>query len=38
MLEKTFDPATLEAARYEQWEGSGAFAAHPEKTPRRSAS
>ncbi len=30
MLDKTFDSAKVEAARYEKWEKSGAFAAHPE--------
>ncbi|MBI4030774.1 MAG: valine--tRNA ligase [Proteobacteria bacterium] len=29
MLDKTFDPAKIEASRYGQWERSGAFAAHP---------
>ena len=35
MLEKTFDPEKVESARYEAWEKSGAFAAHPDskKTP-----
>ncbi len=31
MLEKTFNPADIEQARYKEWEKSGAFAAHPEK-------
>jgi valyl-tRNA synthetase len=30
MLDKTFDPQKIESRRYEQWEKSGAFAAHPE--------
>ncbi len=30
MLEKTYDPAAIEAPRYAEWERSGAFAAHPE--------
>ncbi len=30
MLDKTFDPEKIESRRYEQWEKSGAFAAHPE--------
>src|SRR6201987_661826 len=30
MLDKTFDPAALQAAIYESWEKSGAFAAHPD--------
>ena len=29
MLEKTFQPAEIEARRYALWERSGAFAAHP---------
>jgi len=31
MLEKTFNPAEIEQARYKEWEKSGAFTAHPEK-------
>ncbi|MGH7103842.1 MAG: class I tRNA ligase family protein, partial [Acetobacteraceae bacterium] len=30
MLEKTYDPAAIEARRYAEWEANGAFAAHPE--------
>src|ERR1700761_275572 len=30
MLDKTFDPAAIQAAIYESWEKSGAFAAHPD--------
>ncbi|HTK84917.1 MAG TPA: valine--tRNA ligase [Patescibacteria group bacterium] len=30
MLEKTFEPEKIEAKRYEAWEKSGTFAAHPE--------
>src|ERR1035437_3470605 len=30
MLDKTFEPEKIEATRYEAWEKSGAFAAHPE--------
>jgi valyl-tRNA synthetase len=30
MLDKTFDSAKVEASRYDAWEKSGAFAAHPE--------
>ncbi|MGH7079253.1 MAG: valine--tRNA ligase, partial [Acetobacteraceae bacterium] len=30
MLEKTYDPAAIEARRYAEWEAGGAFAAHPE--------
>ncbi len=30
MLEKNFDPASIEARIYAGWEDSGAFAAHPE--------
>lgn len=35
MLEKTFDPAKVEAQHYDQWEQSGVFTARPEsnKTP-----
>src|SRR5579883_3376284 len=29
MLDKTFDPAAVEARRYRQWERSGGFAADP---------
>ncbi|MBU6235844.1 MAG: valine--tRNA ligase, partial [Alphaproteobacteria bacterium] len=29
-LEKTFEPAAIEARHYEEWEKSGIFAAHPE--------
>ncbi|MGH7121560.1 MAG: valine--tRNA ligase [Acetobacteraceae bacterium] len=29
MLERTYDPAAIEAPRYTAWERSGAFAAHP---------
>ncbi|HXR88291.1 MAG TPA: valine--tRNA ligase [Stellaceae bacterium] len=30
MLDKTFDPAAIQAAIYESWEKSGAFACHPD--------
>ena len=30
MLDKTYDPAEIEARLYRQWEESGVFAAHPE--------
>ncbi len=30
MLDKTFDPAAIQAAIYELWEKSGAFACHPD--------
>lgn len=30
MLDKTFDPAAIEARHYAEWEESGIFAAHPE--------
>ncbi|WP_422014064.1 valine--tRNA ligase [Reyranella sp.] len=30
MLDKTYDPKEIEARRYPEWEGSGAFRAHPE--------
>ena len=30
MLDKTFDPASIEDKRYKEWEGEGLFAAHPE--------
>ena len=30
MLEKTFDPKSIEEKHYAEWEQSGAFAAHPE--------
>ena len=30
MLDKTFNPAEVEAKRYRSWEESGAFAAHPD--------
>jgi valyl-tRNA synthetase len=30
MLDKTFDPASVEPRLYQGWEDSGAFAAHPE--------
>ncbi len=30
MLDKTYNPADVEAKLYEKWEKSGAFAAHPE--------
>src|SRR6201986_3118126 len=30
MLDKTFDPAAIQASIYESWEKSGAFAAHPD--------
>ncbi len=35
MLDKTFNPKDIEEKHYTDWEGSGAFAAHPEsnKTP-----
>ncbi|HXM84416.1 MAG TPA: valine--tRNA ligase [Stellaceae bacterium] len=34
MLDKTFDPAEIQARIYAQWEKSGAFAAHPD-SPKR---
>ncbi|HIF26853.1 MAG TPA: valine--tRNA ligase [Micavibrio sp.] len=30
MLDKTFDPASIEDKRYKEWEDEGLFAAHPE--------
>jgi len=30
MLDKTYDPAEIEARRYPEWERAGAFKAHPE--------
>src|SRR6201996_936653 len=30
MLDKTYQPAAMEARRYELWERSGAFGAHPD--------
>ena len=30
MLDKTFDPAAIQAAIYDAWEKSGAFASHPD--------
>ncbi len=35
MLEKTFNSAELETRLYDEWEKSGAFAAHPEKNNER---
>jgi valyl-tRNA synthetase len=32
MLDKTYQPAAMEARRYELWERSGAFGAHPDST------
>jgi valyl-tRNA synthetase len=32
MLDKTYRPADVESAIYEEWERSGAFACHPEST------
>ena len=29
MLDKTYQPATVEARRYAGWEGSGGFSANP---------
>jgi len=34
MLDKTFDPAEIEARIYAQWEKSGVFAAHPDSGKR----
>src|ERR1700740_1230651 len=33
-LDKTFDPAAIQAAIYEAWEKSGAFAAHPDSAAK----
>ncbi len=33
-LDKTFDPAAIEARHYEEWEKSGVFAAHPESNAK----
>jgi valyl-tRNA synthetase len=34
MLDKTFDPAAIQAAIYESWERSGAFACHPDSAAK----
>jgi valyl-tRNA synthetase len=34
MLDKTFDPAAIQAAIYESWEKSGAFACHPDSAAK----
>ena len=34
MLDKTFDPAAIQAAIYQSWERSGAFACHPDSAAK----
>ena len=34
MLDKTFDPAAIQAAIYELWENAGAFACHPDSAAK----